>query len=269
MSQQLKVVEKETRTARRDLEALVKSREWEIARAAVDAAGIVDPTPASDALGMGMSIASGDWIGAGLSAVSMVPYLGDALGKTAKGARAAKRLQELAAKIAKLTKKLDHLGDPMRRRIEAARRVRAARREAIGSVQECARKGEWGKGVRVPKTGGRWEPPDSIGHGRWVSDDGFTVQFRHGYPNFSTATGPAGPPMTKGRVQIEQIGDHYEDYKAADAKMRQIYGKEWKRPEGYTWHHGEDSATMTLVRSDLHSGVPHTGGANMSRSEDF
>ncbi|WP_455717075.1 HNH endonuclease signature motif containing protein [Anaerosporobacter sp.] len=36
-------------------------------------------------------------------------------------------------------------------------------------------------------------------------------------------------------------------------------------PTGYTWHHVEDSRTMTLVPSDLHGAVRHTGGASLIR----
>lgn len=206
MSKQLGAIKKEEQAARSELGSLVKSQEWELAQAAVDAAGIVDPTPASDAIGMAMSIASGDWVGAGLSAISMVPYVGDALGKTAKGARLLKRLKELAAAIARVTKRSDQFADPLRRRIEAARRARAARREAIESVKECARKGEWGEGVQLPRTG-KWEPPAGIGHGRWTSADSkYSVRYKEGYPDFSTATGPAGKPIHLGTVQIEQTG---------------------------------------------------------------
>ncbi|MFP3340524.1 hypothetical protein R0J91_21270, partial [Micrococcus sp. SIMBA_131] len=67
---------------------------WDLAQAAADAAGIVDPTPISDAIGAGISIMRGDWLGAGLSLVSMIPYVGDAVGKTGKGIK-------LTAKIKK------------------------------------------------------------------------------------------------------------------------------------------------------------------------
>ena len=66
---------------------------------AVDIAGIADPTPISDVVGAGMSLYTGDFIGAGLSLISIVPYAGDALGKTAKGARAAKKINDLRKRI--------------------------------------------------------------------------------------------------------------------------------------------------------------------------
>ena len=54
-----------------------------------DLVGVFDPTPVSDCLGALRSAAQGDWVGAALSVVSAVPYAGDMIGKTAKGARAA------------------------------------------------------------------------------------------------------------------------------------------------------------------------------------
>jgi RHS repeat-associated protein len=36
-------------------------------------------------------------------------------------------------------------------------------------------------------------------------------------------------------------------------------------PDGYTWHHVEDGETMQLVDSELHSSIPHTGGAALLR----
>ncbi|KQV84572.1 hypothetical protein ASD15_05120 [Massilia sp. Root351] len=75
----------------------------EIAGAAADAAGLVDPTPASDIVGAGISIARGDYWGAALSTVSMVPYLGDALAKPAKAVRATKAIMGLEKKVAALT----------------------------------------------------------------------------------------------------------------------------------------------------------------------
>jgi hypothetical protein len=46
----------------------------ELIQAGVDVAGILDPTPTSDALSAAMSLAKGDYLGAALSLVSMIPY---------------------------------------------------------------------------------------------------------------------------------------------------------------------------------------------------
>jgi len=84
----------------KDSAKAVSDLKWELAQSAVDAAGLIDPTPISDAVGALLSAARGDWFGAGMSLVSMIPYAGDALGKTAKGAKALKTLARLRKRIA-------------------------------------------------------------------------------------------------------------------------------------------------------------------------
>ena len=81
----------------------------EIAGAAADAAGIVDPTPTSDLIAAGISVARGDYAGAALSVASTLPYLGDALAKPVKASRFAKKAIELEKKIATLTKTVNDL----------------------------------------------------------------------------------------------------------------------------------------------------------------
>lgn len=82
---------------------------WEMAGTAADVAGMVDPTPASDLIGAGLSLRKGDFLGAGLSVASMVPYLGDALAKPVKAVRATKSILAIEKKIAGLKKQLDTL----------------------------------------------------------------------------------------------------------------------------------------------------------------
>jgi len=82
-----------------NLAALNEELKLDMAQAALDVAGVVDPTPISDAAGAALSLYRGDLIGAGLSLVSMVPYVGDALAKTAKGARLIKKIDETKKKI--------------------------------------------------------------------------------------------------------------------------------------------------------------------------
>ncbi|PSJ43515.1 DNA/RNA non-specific endonuclease [Allosphingosinicella deserti] len=64
----------------------------------LDVAGLFDPTPISDGANGIVSLFRGDWLGAGISAVSMVPYLGDAakLGKLGKWGETVMKAVELA-----------------------------------------------------------------------------------------------------------------------------------------------------------------------------
>ena len=79
-----------------------KELAFELAQTAADIAGIVDPTPISDGISAAMSLAKGDYFGAGLSIVSMIPYLGDTIGKPIKAARNGKKILKLRKEIAEL-----------------------------------------------------------------------------------------------------------------------------------------------------------------------
>ena len=66
----------------------------------LDIVGIFDPTPVSDGVNGAISLARGDWLGAGISAVSMVPYIGDLAkaGKIGKWAQTVANGAELVAR---------------------------------------------------------------------------------------------------------------------------------------------------------------------------
>lgn len=93
-------LEKELRETENEMKKtdLEIAAEW--AKAAVDTAGIVDPTPICDGVSAGLCVAEGDISGAGLSVLAMIPYLGDAVAKPIKGTR-------IAAKLFKLGKKFE------------------------------------------------------------------------------------------------------------------------------------------------------------------
>ncbi|MFN6325584.1 MAG: DUF4157 domain-containing protein, partial [Aphanizomenon sp.] len=88
-----------------------KELAFELAQTAADIAGIVDPTPISDGISAAMSLAKGDYVGAGLSIVSMIPYLGDTIGKPIKAARNGKKILKLRKEIAELIQIIEKI-DP-------------------------------------------------------------------------------------------------------------------------------------------------------------
>lgn len=71
---------------------------------ALDLAGIVDPTPTADAASALLSVARGDWFGAIISGVSMVPYVGDLAkaGKLPKYVKSVERAVALAKESEKV-----------------------------------------------------------------------------------------------------------------------------------------------------------------------
>lgn len=84
---------------------------WLAAEAALDVAGIFDPTPTSDVASAALALRRGDLWGAGLSLLGVVPYVGDAVGKSAKGARLAHRMTEVRREIETLVEQMS--GNPV------------------------------------------------------------------------------------------------------------------------------------------------------------
>ena len=136
-------------------EALAKADadlKWELAASAADVAGMIDPTPASDLIGAGLAVRKGDWLGAGMSLVSVVPYLGDAVAKPAKAVRAAKRINELRQTATKLSSQLAGLrkAEKQAQAAEAAAKKAKIAKEA---AEEKAGKAVAGKQKNAAKDG--------------------------------------------------------------------------------------------------------------------
>jgi len=126
-----------------------KDLKLEMAGAAADAAGILDPSPASDIVGAGISIARGDYWGAALSTASMVPYVGDLLAKPAKAVRATKAIAGLEKKVAALTKTVTDLKKAKKeaeaveaaaKEVKLAREADVAKDAAIKQEKSAAKK---------------------------------------------------------------------------------------------------------------------------------
>ena len=80
----------------------------DVTQMALDIVGLVDPTPISDGVNGLISLGRGDWLGAGISAVSMIPYVGDAakLGKLGRYAETMANAVDLAKANPAIAKQL-------------------------------------------------------------------------------------------------------------------------------------------------------------------
>ncbi len=96
----------------------MKELSLDLAQIAIDIAGIVDPTPISDGANTIISVARGDWLGAGLSLVSMVPYVGD-LAKAGKFPKYLKTVEK-AVVLAQESAEAAKLLRPLMERIQQA-----------------------------------------------------------------------------------------------------------------------------------------------------
>lgn len=117
--------------AESELASLTKSQAWLTIKTAADVAGIFDPSPVSDIVAAGMSLTEGDWVGLGLSIVSMAPYLGDAIAKPIKGAMTSAKVARLLEKMAELKGVIGKAGDALKNALkkgkEAIRQARGMR----------------------------------------------------------------------------------------------------------------------------------------------
>jgi len=252
-----------------EYEKLLSEQKLMDAQVLLDVAGIIDPTPASDVASAAMSVARGDYGGALLSLFSaFVPYVGDAIAKPLKGIKNAKRVKEVLELATKAASKAEKAKEKV---LDAQRQVAALvrkKRKANPPPRTCKM---WG--TRLPADGkGSWTTkgpdgksvPGVKGDCTWTSKDGtYSIDYKEGYPDFQTARlngekitwDPKNPalPDFDGKVDITNMKGTDADFTQADRAMRERLGQsDWKRPTNYTWHHGEDGTSMTLVRSDGH-----------------
>jgi len=80
---------------------------------------------------------------------------------------------------------------------------------------------------------------------------------KYGYPDFSNYS-----KLTIKTIKL--TGNHKQDVKTVEKILKQR-NPNWKPTKGYTWHHHQDMRTMQYVPSDLHSAIPHSGGASRLR----
>lgn len=287
MGQYLNKLEQDTahriQHAESDLAALTKRQEWQVVRTTADIAGIFDPSPTADTVSLLMSTAEGDWVGALLSGVSYIPYLGDALAKPVKLRRATKAVTTIEREATALAAKIAHhksFANRIALRKEAAAQERARRAknaaERYAEAMKCASCPKPSRfGTHLPTTGS-WK--GEKGNSRWVSSDGsVSVEYKAGYPDFSTSHPASLYPRGGGAVEIEMKGDASDFATARDAMRAKLGDSKWpggrgNAPDGYTWHHAEDGVSMQLIRKEVHdkaeSGVAHVGGESIVSGKD-
>jgi hypothetical protein len=271
----------------------------ERAELVADVAGIFDPTPISDAAGLGLALVRGDGMGALMSLGSMVPYLGDAVAKPAK---LLKRAPKVAHAVEAMFKAGDNLAKAGKDTLKAAglslEQVAAARKKALEKVQQamldakkrvancerCKLVGEAGekRQLQMPQSGrnGKWDTPGGTqpesGNGMFgfaekkTLPDGRQVdgiEFKDGAPDFS-------PYVQGGKHQLWEVsGDASVDANRLEGMMKEA-NPGWNPPNAdqYVLHHFEDGSVGYVPRV-LHDkklgGVGHTGGNSMVNNQLF
>lgn len=271
-----------------DTKAAAREKALDQAQAVLDAAGIADPTPISDLASGVISAARGDWVGAGLSLVSAIPYAGDAIAKTGKGAKLIAKLAAIEKRIADNAAKAKQIVSNALKSDAAKLRAKKAADKAArieeGLIKECPVGGN-AFGTHAPKNGWKGEPGDSLwdpSKAGYKPDKveeitsvtkGEPIRFKDGYPDFSPyayEAKAADGSLVPARVEIKMTGENGSDFGAARSAMADKLGVDkFKEPPGYTWHHNQDGVTMELVPSELHNNIPHSGGASLARTPGY
>jgi hypothetical protein len=256
------------------------------------------PPPAgtvADVVSIGKSLWGGDWGGALLDVVGLIPLAGDAIKGVGKGTKIVAKMDEVAdalkaarATLARQKKALINGRKNAAKKYWEAIKTKGQKEydDAIKSCskQDCILK----KGPQyryTPKTGGSWV--GDRGDGVWVPVDGSRldkalkefntkqkpktnfdgVPYKDGFPNYDNFVYKAsdGRPV---RVEIPQRGGS-KDFAPADKEMKELFGE--ARPDGYTWHHEPDGVTMTLVPEEIHGfgRSQHSGGTSLNKQPDF
>lgn len=265
-----------------------------------DVTGIFDPTPISDGISTIAALAKGDWLGAGLSAISMVPYLGDALAKPAKFIRYGKRGEKIASMMKTMFTKADDLANSAKSMAKhlSDSQVFAARKKALAKVRKkmlnarknnpnCKKCAEFAGKLKMPSKGGKWKPKGSndpnspnFGTGEFsftkklpdgtevpnikVLPDGTkvdSIKYKNGFPDFDQY-------VKGGKHDIRGLtGDV-----AKDRILLKSQHNITSPGKNYTLHHFQDGQ-VGYVPQSIHNvaegGVAHAGGNSMLNSKLF
>ncbi|ECF2471337.1 type IV secretion protein Rhs, partial [Salmonella enterica subsp. enterica serovar Oranienburg] len=120
-------------------------------------------------------------------------------------------------------------------------------------------------GPMVKKINGR-NPSNSSFAGKIYPASKLPVDIRGKYPHgvpFNHAGFPDFSRYSIKNTRIELGASRNVDFGRADRAVG--YGPGNPRPEGYTWHHHQDSGYMQLVPTDLHDAIRHSGGISTSK----
>jgi hypothetical protein len=276
---------------RKDSQAAARELQLDEMQSALDIAGVVDPTPISDAASGLISLSRGDWFGAGMSLVSMLPYVGDAVGKTAKGARLLAKMAKLKDRVAdNVIRGRQIVANALKKDAEAIRAKRAAdkaQKIEEGIVNRCPMGGNrfgtqspkevWIKGERG---NGQWDPKKSGLDKDRIEDiesvtGGKPLKFENGNPDFSEyvhqVKGTDGKMIpSKVEIELDRAGNREKDFaKAREAMAEKLGVEKYQEPRDMVWHHKEDGTTLELVPKDLHNNVPHSGGVSLAKDPSY
>jgi A nuclease of the HNH/ENDO VII superfamily with conserved WHH len=267
----------------------------DLGKMAISLAGIVDPTPISDGIGTVWALIDGEWVDAAISAIGVVPYVGD-LAKAGKLGSFARTIEKAVA-LAKVDAAFARAARPVLQKIKDGldavpldklpRAIREPMQRISRQLDDFFRGtaralpvrleasmldgrgfflGKANAGPNAPlyrnwlDSGRRVEvnPDASI---TYINRQGLGVRYSEGAPDFRPFM---NHPSGVREVRIDVTGDAIDFRRANEAAGHAEWGS--RPPAGYSWHHHEDGSTMQLVGADVHAEFTHRGGAWLARS---
>ncbi len=265
-----------------DLEGLLNQSQGDLALLL----GSSLPPPAgtvADIASLGVSVSRGDWGGAFLDVIGLVPLVGDGVKGLVKGTKIGNKIDNIRKAIAHGKKNLaDKVAKAKKNAEKRCKKLTGNKKKKNkdkDAATDCGTNCGAGKNkssVKKKRKSSKPRQPQTYEKKRRNKDGSTTYTLKtkkgnnvdvtyskDGYPDFSPYKykGKGG----KAEVEIEMTGDNYPDFKSANQKAG--FGNSGtSHPEGYTWHHHEDGKTMVLVKTDAHGAAPHTGGASSARA---
>lgn len=103
--------------------------------------------------------------------------------------------------------------------------------------------------------------PQNFGYaGRVFDGPTWTDRLRQKYPTGVRFTDDGFPDFAPYAVRRVVFVDGFGGNRATDFEDANHVSGFARTPDGYTWHHHQDTRTMLLVPADLHLAVRHAGG---------
>lgn len=226
-------------------------------QAAADVAGIVDPTPISDGISAAISLYRGDFLGAGLSVLSMIPGLGDAIAKPLKGSKLALKLAKLEKEIKLVTQQLAKATGKSLQTVEAA--AKASRNVVKAEIL-----------TRLPKNWTKIRGVIGKKYSRSILPSDYYEKIINGKPVIFRKPGLADDALVaplsieNGKLVMKQATERLSDPVLMRANFKAKYGRASK--PGYQIHH---LVPDNLVRSHPLGQAAERLGVNLDRGNNL
>jgi hypothetical protein len=104
--------------------------------------------------------------------------------------------------------------------------------------------------------------------GRVYDGDKWTPKLAAKYPNGVRFTEDGYPDFSPYAEKTVTFDPNFTGNRGSDFVDANRLAGLTETPEGYTWHHTQDTRTMQLIPSDLHDAIRHAGGVAIMKGRN-